>query len=83
MKKELVKKVRDIMIHKKKVVLVNIPTRIGDACGIEYDEDHNSVDVDVIMASGEGLANPAAVTIPVEYLDEKDIEEILKALPDE
>lgn len=83
MKKELVKKVRDIMIHKKKAVLVDIPTRIGDACGIEYDEDHNSVDVDVIMTSGEGLANPTTVTVPVEYLDEKDIEEILKVLTDE
>jgi hypothetical protein len=79
-KQELINKIKNIVIKSNDAILINADTNLGQAYSLFYNDEHESVEVDVIMHKGDGLNNPATVTIDIEYLDVKSIENILNAI---
>jgi len=79
-KKELIKKIKDIVIKSNDAMLVDADTNLGPAYSVIYNDEHDSVEVDVIMCKGENLSNPSTATVDIEYLDVRSIENILKSI---
>jgi ACT domain-containing protein len=83
MKEKLIKKIKDIVIERGNVEHLDVQTHIGDAYAISYSDAFDCVEVDIITGPGEGIKNPSTIMVGIEYLDEKDIEKILKSLENE
>lgn len=58
----------------------DVETYLGDIYTVTYNENCDSVEVDVIMDKGQSMEHPVTTTIDIEYLPEKDIKKILEAL---
>jgi len=80
MKQELIKKIKDILIEHGGMLMPEVETTLGDVYTVIYNEDCDSVEVNVIADMSQGLKNPKTVTIDIEYLSEKEIAEILRKL---
>ena len=80
MKQDLIKKIKDILIEHGGMLMPEVETTLGDVYTVIYNEDCDSVEVNVIADMSQGLKNPKTVTIDIEYLSEKEIAEILKKL---
>ena len=80
MKQELIKKIKDILIDNGGMLMPDVETNLGDIYTLNYNEGCDSVEADVIMEKGQNMEHPVTTTVDIEYLHEKDIEKILKAL---
>ena len=83
MKQELIKKIKDILIDNGGMLMPDVETYLGDIYTLNYNENCDSVEAEVIMDKGQSMENPVTTTIDIEYLPEKDIKKILEALVSE
>lgn len=83
MKQEMIRRIKDILIDNGGMLMPDVETSIGDVYTVNYNEDCDSVEVDVILEKGQNMEHPVTTTIDIEYLQEKDIKKILEALVNE
>lgn len=79
----MIRRIKDILIDNGGMLMPDVETSIGDVYTVNYNEDCDSVEVDVILEKGQNMEHPVTTTIDIEYLQEKDIKKILEALVNE
>ena len=83
MKQELIKKIKEVLQEHNNMLMPDVEISLGDVYTITYNEECDSVEVDVIAGSGQSVVNPETVTVEATFIPEADLERILERLINE